>query len=307
MLSGEELAIARMISRIESGSVELGELRQLYSAGGKAHVVGVTGAPGSGKSTLVAALAGRFLARGLSVGIIAVDPTSPYTGGALLGDRIRMQSLFGDPRVFIRSMATRGALGGLARATADAVAVLDAAGKDVVVVETVGVGQDEVDVARASHTTVVVTVPGLGDDVQAIKAGVIEIADIHVVNKADRDGAARTAAELRTMLNLAGPRPPGAWRPPILMTVAETGQGVEELAQEIERHRNWLEESGCRRQREREIAAARVRAVAMGLLLARLQDPTSGVDFEEVVDRVAERELDPTSAAWQLMGGVESR
>jgi LAO/AO transport system kinase len=302
------LAIARMITRVESGAEGLeNDLAELYHAGGKALVVGVTGPPGTGKSTLVAAMARELRARGKTVGIIAVDPTSPYTGGAIMGDRIRMSALSGDDGVFIRSMATRGTLGGLARAAADAVAVLDAAGRDWVIVETVGVGQDEVDIARASHATLVISVPGLGDDIQAIKAGVLEIADIHVVNKADRDGAQRTAMELKTMLNMAGPRAKESWKPPVLLTIAERGEGVAELVEGVERFAAWQRSSGRLAERERDMAAARLRAIATGILLDHLEHPEMAADFDATVERVRARLIDPFTAARELIGGVATR
>jgi LAO/AO transport system kinase len=308
VLSGRVTAIARMITRCESGSEGVAEqVAAVYRAGGKALLLGVTGSPGSGKSTLVTALTTLLRKQGKKVGIVAVDPTSPYSGGAILGDRIRMGTFSGDPGVFIRSMATRGALGGLARATSDAVAVLDAACFDVVLIETVGVGQDEVEVVRACHTVVVVSTPGMGDDIQAIKAGVIEIADIHVVNKADRDGASRTIAELKTMLNLAGPTPPSGWKPPVLPTVAETGEGVAELVERVQQHRAWQQESGRLRERESQIAAARIRSIATGILLDGLLDPTRNEGFEAAVDRVRKREVDPFTAAGELIGGVVAR
>jgi LAO/AO transport system kinase len=306
VLRGEVPAIARMITRVESGAEGVeNDLAELYRAGGNALVVGVTGAPGTGKSTLVAAMARELRARGKTVGIIAVDPTSPYTGGAIMGDRIRMSGLSGDDGVFIRSMATRGTLGGLARAAADAVAVLDAAGRDQVIVETVG--QDEVDIARASHATLVISVPGLGDDIQAIKAGLLEIADLHVVNKADRDGAHRTAMELKTMLNLAGPKAKGSWKPPVLLTIAERGEGVAELLEGIDRFVAWQRSSGRLAERERDMAAARLRAIAAGILLDHLEHPEMAADFDATVERVRARRIDPFTAARELIGGVATR
>ena len=223
----------------EGGSAEL--LRSLFPSTGRARVIGITGPPGAGKSTLAQRLAQAYRRRGKTVGIVAVDPSSPFTGGAILGDRIRMAEIYTDPGVFIRSMATRGALGGLARATSDAVDVLDAAGFDVVLIETVGVGQDEVDIIKAAETTAVVLVPGLGDDIQAIKAGILEIGDVFVVNKADRDGADRTAAELAMMLDLSAPK---GWRPPIVRTVAPSNTGVEEVLAALESHGEYLAGSG---------------------------------------------------------------
>ncbi|MFY9550268.1 MAG: methylmalonyl Co-A mutase-associated GTPase MeaB, partial [Thermoanaerobaculia bacterium] len=224
VLAGSPRAIGRAISEVERGSVAVPELlRRLFPDTGRARIVGITGPSGAGKSTLVQRLAQAYRKRGRRVGIVAVDPSSPFTGGAILGDRIRMAEIYTDPGVFIRSMATRGALGGLARATTDAVDVLDAAGFDLILIETVGVGQDEVDIARAADTTAVVLVPGLGDDIQAIKAGILEIADVFVVNKSEREGADRAVAQLSMMLDFA---PHDAWRPPIVKTSALTAAGV---------------------------------------------------------------------------------
>ncbi len=301
VVAGRVPAVARMISRVERRAEGVTEqMAQLYPLSGRAHVVGITGAPGSGKSTLVQQIAAEQRRRGRTVGIVAVDPSSPFSGGSILGDRIRMGAVAGDPGVFIRSMATRGTLGGLARATADAVTVLDAAGKDMVLIETVGVGQDEVEIVRASHTTVVVSVPGLGDDVQAIKAGVLEIADIHVVNKADRDGADRVRAQLRDMLRMVMPTDAAAWQVPVHATVAERGDGVPELCDLLDAHRSWLAESGNMGHRERQMAATRVLAVVDDLVRQRLVDPR-GEDFDQIVDEVARRKLDPGSAATTLL------
>ena len=236
ILEGSTRALARGLTWVESGGARAEALcARLYPSTGRAQIVGVTGAPGSGKSTLARALALVARARGRTVGILAVDPSSPFSGGAILGDRIRMSDLALDPGVFIRSMATRGALGGLSRAAADAVDLMDAAGLGLVLVETVGVGQDEVDVMRLAHTVIVVSVPGLGDDVQALKAGVLEIADVHVVNKADREGADRTVAELRAMLTLL-PTADGAWVPPVLPAAAARDEGIEAIADALDSH-----------------------------------------------------------------------
>lgn len=240
---GETRAIARLITLAENRHPAGQEaLAALHRWTGRAYVVGVTGPPGSGKSTLAYQLAKKARLRGRKVGIIAVDPTSPFTGGALLGDRVRMSELATDPGVFIRSLATRASSGGLSRATREAVGVLDAAGYDLILVETVGVGQSEVNVARIAGTTLVVLVPGLGDDIQAFKAGLMEVADIFVVNKADREGAARLVAEIQLMLDTKPT--PDSWTPPVLETVATSGQGVDKLWEEIERHRAFLRESG---------------------------------------------------------------
>jgi LAO/AO transport system kinase len=240
---GERRAVARLITLLESEDPRgHAALQALHPRLGRAHVVGVTGSPGTGKSTLTDQLIAHYRRQGQSVGVVAVDPSSPFTGGAILGDRIRMQQRSTDPQVFIRSMGTRGALGGLSHHTADAVRALDAAGKDVVLVETVGVGQGEVDVVRLADTVVVVLVPNLGDDVQAVKAGIMEIADLFVVNKADLAGADKVAAEVEGALSLAHGRT--EWTPPILRTIAEKGEGVHAVAEAVERHRHWSQGSG---------------------------------------------------------------
>ena len=299
VLAGEVGAIARMITRVERGSLDgTDELAALYRAGGRARVIGVTGPAGAGKSTLVAALGGELRRRDLTLGIVAVDPTSPYSGGSVLGDRIRMQTLGDDPEVFIRSMATRGALGGLARATADAVAVLDASGKDVVLVETVGVGQDEVDIAQASHSVVVVSAPGLGDDVQALKAGLLETADVHVVNKADREGADRTVAELRSMLGFGAG---DGWVAPVLPTCAASGQGVTELADALDQHHDWLVESCGMHERQRLMARHRLKTLLTALVHSRLDRPVPGSAFEAAVEALCLRTTDPWTAAHSLL------
>jgi LAO/AO transport system kinase len=237
--SGDVRSLARAISAVENRSPQAGEiLKALFAHSGKARVIGLTGSPGAGKSTLVDGLARQYRKQGRSVGIIAVDPTSPYTGGAILGDRIRMQEHFADPGIYIRSMATRGALGGLARTTADVATVLDASGRDVVLIETVGVGQDEVDIVRLADITVVILVPGMGDDVQSIKAGIMEIADIFVINKSDHEGAERVEREIRALQSLAlrGDQ----WTPPIVKTVASEGRGIDELATAISGYEAYL-------------------------------------------------------------------
>jgi LAO/AO transport system kinase len=272
-------------------------LAATYPHTGGAHVVGVTGPPGAGKSTLVTVLAQEWRRREASVGIVAVDPTSPFSGGAVLGDRIRMQVLGGDPQVFIRSMASRGRLGGLARATADAVALIDAAGFDVVIVETVGAGQGEVEIASAAHTTIVVEVPGLGDDVQSIKAGMLEIADLFVVNKADREGADRTVRQLRAMLHL-GAHVPGAWEIPVLTAIATSGEGSAAIVDATARHREHLRASDMLGERARS-AAARELAAAVGELA---RERLSGPAWDAALARVANREIDPYSAAAELLG-----
>jgi LAO/AO transport system kinase len=302
LLSGDRLALARMISAVEAGRDDARRaLRCLFARTGRAHIVGVTGPPGSGKSTLTTRLALEYRAGGQTVGIVAVDPTSPFTGGALLGDRVRMMELHSDPDVFIRSMATRGRMGGLARSTLDVVLLLDAFGKDVVIVETVGVGQDEVEIARAADTTVVVGVPNLGDDIQAIKAGILEIADILVVNKADLAGADRLVADLRTMLQLGQEHD---WPTPIQQTVAKDGIGVAELVERIAQHRAYLESSGSWRQRRTDSARRQVRAIVEDRVERRLAELTTGSDWDQRFSEIAAREQDPYSVAEEVLGEI---
>jgi LAO/AO transport system kinase len=271
---------------------------RIFPRTGRARVVGVTGPPGAGKSTLVDRLARRCRQRGDTVGILAVDPTSPFTGGALLGDRIRMQSLYTDPGVFIRSMATRGAMGGLARASHDAVDLLDAAGFDWVLVETVGVGQDEVDVVRSVDSVVMVTVPGLGDDIQAIKAGILEIADVFVINKADREGVERTFKDLQMMLSIGDH---GAWLPPVLKAVATRDEGIDRLLVEVERHREHLVASGELAARRRSHLRLRVETLLKERVVAAA-DQVLGLDRE--VERGFASRLDPYQVADRLFSGV---
>jgi LAO/AO transport system kinase len=301
VLDGKVGAIARMMTLIERGAPEVNDhLTELYKAPHHAHVIGVTGPAGSGKSTLTASIARSYRDRGAEVGIIAVDPSSVFSGGAILGDRIRMGALSGDKGIFIRSMATRGAMGGLARAALDAVTVLEAASKNVVLLETVGVGQAEVDVVGVAQTIAVVSVPGLGDSVQALKAGLLEIADVHVVNKADREGAQRTASELKEMLRLSH-RKPGQWNVPVAMTTAASGDGVPELTKEFERHHDWMAANGELERRRRENAAARVRWAAEDVVRRRLTDSRGA--FEEAVERVLVRTSDPITEATRLVEG----
>jgi GTPase len=298
VLARDARAIGRAISAVEGngGSPEI--LRALFEKTGRARVIGLTGPPGAGKSTLVQRLAQAYRRRGKTVGIVAVDPSSPFSGGAILGDRIRMTELYTDPGVFIRSMATRGALGGLARATSDAVDILDAAGFDVVLIETVGVGQDEVEVVKAAETTAVVLVPGLGDEIQAIKAGILEIADVFVVNKADREGADRTSAELSMMLDLTQAQ---GWRPPILRTVATRDEGTPALVEALESHEDHLESTREKSERRARRARSRLRMLLeerfRRAVETRAPDPGG---LEEAVARVAERKEDPYSAASKL-------
>jgi LAO/AO transport system kinase len=306
VLAGRPRAIARLISRIEAGPEGCrAALAEVYRHTGKAHVVGITGVPGSGKSTLVRALALAARAAEHKVGIVAVDPSSPFTGGSILGDRIRMLDLTGDPNIFIRSMATRGALGGLARASLDAVDVLDAAGYDLVLIETVGVGQDEVDVVRAAHTTVVVSAPGLGDDIQAIKAGILEIADIHVVSKSDRPDANKTIAELKLMLMLAAPSTTSdAWQVPVLATSAAQREGIGELLAMLVRHRAMLQTSGEWDRRRQRIAETRILKTAEDIIRSRFNRQRHQ-EVGRLVGHVTDRELDPYTAALALLTQLE--
>jgi LAO/AO transport system kinase len=296
LLAGDPRAIARAITLVEDeqpGGATL--LRRVFSRTGKAYLIGITGPPGAGKSTLVDKLTSELRRRDRAVGIVAVDPTSPYTGGALLGDRVRMQSHAGDNGVFIRSMATRGQLGGLARTTGEVALLLDAAGKDVVLIETVGVGQDEVDIVRTADVSVVVVVPGTGDEVQAIKAGIMEIADIFVVNKADREGAERTVAAIESMLALQT-WAAGAWRPPIIKTEAVTGRGVTELLDTIDRFKEHTSATQGSRRRAR--AEFRLRELLGNRFLQHVErDVLAPGEFDAMLDRIAGREMDPYSAA----------
>jgi len=322
LLNGERLALARSISRVEDGAEDAARIVQAaFAHTGKAHLVGITGAPGTGKSTLVSALAECYRESGLTVGVLAVDPTSPYSGGALLGDRVRMTGHSGDEGVFIRSMATRSGAGGLAKASAEALLLLDAAGFDRILVETVGAGQAEVEIAAVADTVVVVEAPGMGDEVQAIKAGLLEIADVFAVNKADRKGADRTAAALEMMLEAGGGAAQtmlhhgqlvdaGAaisdgegegWSIPVLKTVAVSGGGVVRLRDALEDHRVWLQESGRRADRERTRLARMLQSSVEAELQARLEATLSQALRQELVERMLRREVDPHSAAAEVV------
>lgn len=300
MLGGDPRAIARAISLVEDeapSSTDL--LRTIFPRTGRAYLIGVTGPPGAGKSTLVDRMTQELRRRGKTVGVVAVDPTSPFSGGAILGDRVRMQMHAGDPGVFIRSMATRGHLGGLARATYEVALVLDASGKDVVLIETVGVGQDEVDIVRTADVSIVTLVPGAGDEVQALKAGIMEIADLFVVNKADREGADRTVSSIESLLALES-YPAEAWRPPILKTQATTGDGVPQLLDTIEQFRARPSQDLNARRRAR--SEYRLRELLADRFLAHVAREVLGNgEFEALLERIAGRAVDPYSAANDIM------
>ena len=304
VLAGRVRGIARMMSRAEAGGGECRTaLAEIYRHTGRAHVVGLTGVPGSGKSTLARVLARAIRASGRKVGIVAVDPSSPFSGGAILGDRVRMTGLSGDPGVFIRSMATHGAVGGLARASLDSVDILDAAGFDIVVVETVGVGQDEVDILHAAHTIVVLSAPGLGDDIQAIKAGILEIADIHAVSKCDRADANRTLIDLKGMLSL-GRLGGDAWQVPVLPTSAEDDEGIGDLLAAIDAHRAHLEDSGGIALRRRRIAETRILRIAEDIVRTRFAGRHDAT-LAGLLDRVMAREVDPYAAAMDMLAALD--
>jgi GTPase len=295
---GDFRALARVISLIENGGPRLRSvIKELAPLISGARAIGLTGSPGAGKSTVTGALVAAFRERGERVGVLAVDPTSPFTGGALLGDRVRMQDHATDPGVFIRSMASRGHLGGLAAATPQAIRALDAAGFGVILIETVGVGQDEVEVASMADSTAVLVVPGMGDSIQAAKAGVLEVADVLVVNKADRPETQQTVRDLRSMVALAG----AAWKPPIVTTVATAGEGIGELVRQLDRHWEWLSASGERDRRRLERARDEVMALASGAVDRRLAEAAG---LGELAARVADGRLGPYEAADELLAGV---
>jgi LAO/AO transport system kinase len=302
---GEPRAVARLISLVEDASPLLRQVAAaLVPLVRGAYVVGLTGAPGVGKSTSTSALISAYRRRGRRVGVLAVDPSSPFSGGALLGDRVRMQEHATDREVFIRSMASRGHLGGLSWATPQALRILDAAGCDVILVETVGVGQSEVEVASQADTTVVLLAPGMGDGIQAAKAGILEIGDVYVVNKADRDGAQATVRELNHMLSLGERRQPGAWRPPIVKTVASRGDGIEEMVETLEKHRAWMESNGILVKRRRARACGEIEAIAVTALRERMGDLHGDQRLDMLAQRVLTGELDPYAAADELIEGL---
>jgi LAO/AO transport system kinase len=304
--SGEPLALARAISAVENrvpGWSEL--LKALFPHTGKAGIIGLTGAPGSGKSTLVDQLAKHYRKEKQTVGIIAVDPTSPYTGGAILGDRIRMQDHHADPGIYIRSMATRGSLGGLARATADVATVLDASGRDRILIETVGVGQDEVDIVRLADVTVVILVPGMGDDVQTIKAGIMEIADIFVINKSDRDGAERVEREIRALQSLATRN--DGWTPPVVKTVATEGTGTKELADAIIGYEAYLKKENLSFKKEVENWQERLIEMLRDAMLEKARAQMDGRSLERYAAEIAEHKRDPYSLVEEIVGTLGAK
>lgn len=302
VLEGNIRAAARLMRDIDDGRTQaIDELKTLYPHTGNAFIIGITGPPGAGKSTLVDQLTASFRGRGKKVGVVAIDPTSPFTGGAILGDRIRMNRHSCDEGVFIRSLATRGALGGLSRSTSDVALVMDALGMDIIIIETVGVGQDEVDIVREAHTTCVVMVPGLGDDIQAIKAGILEIGDIFVVNKADREGADRTARELSTMLEMRIPAE-GGWRPQVMKTEAQRGTGINELTDEILAHRNVFLSSGTINNFLRERNQRHFVSILRDTLFQRAFSFMARDNYlDTVVAGMGDRSIDPYSAVDEII------
>lgn len=300
LLKGDKRTCARLISIVENDEEEAKNIiKNIYKYTGNAHVIGITGPPGGGKSTLTDKLAKELRNRGKTVGIVAIDPTSPFTGGAILGDRIRMQDLATDPGVFIRSMGTRGHLGGLSKATQSAVKILDVYGADYIIIETVGVGQSEIDIVKNADTVVMVMVPGLGDDIQAIKAGIMEIGDIFAINKSDLDGASRTAAEVKAMLDM-GPRKDR--RPPILQVVANLNKGIDQLLDEIISHMEYLESTGeIKKRREDNIRMEIIKLVEAEILRMVLQESRTNQTLEKITTDVADRKIDPFSACESII------
>jgi len=301
---GSPRAVARLISLVEDAAPELRSvMAALAPKTGRARIVGLTGSPGVGKSTSTSALVTAFRRRGLRGGVLAVDPSSPFSGGALLGDRVRMQDHATDSGVFIRSMAARGHLGGLSWSTPQALRVLDAAGCEVILVETVGVGQAEVEVAGLADTTIVLLAPGMGDAIQAAKAGILEVADVYVVNKADREGADNTVRDLRNMIS-QGDGPHGGWKPPIVKTVAARGEGVDDLVERLDEHWAWLRESGELERRRTKRAAGEIEAIALTALRERLGDLHAGTALDTLAEEVVAGKTDPYAAADRLVEGV---
>ncbi|MBW2028751.1 MAG: methylmalonyl Co-A mutase-associated GTPase MeaB [Deltaproteobacteria bacterium] len=306
VISGDVRAVARLIRDIDDGIPGVREtMKELYPHTGKAYIVGITGAPGVGKSTLVDQMVASIRKKGATVGVLAVDPTSPFSGGAILGDRIRMQRHSMDEGVFIRSLATRGHFGGLTQSTRSAINVLDAMGKDYIIVETVGVGQDEVDVVKNAHTTVIVVIPGMGDDIQAIKAGILEVGDIFVINKADREGADRTLSDLRLMIDMDQEKyVEGTWKPPIIKAQAIAGKGIMELLDEIERHREYLissEKEAHLSSRARRVREELAEVIKGHLIRDVLEQLIQCDEFEEAVDSILQGETDPYTACDVLL------
>jgi LAO/AO transport system kinase len=302
--SGDMRALARAVSLVENDAVSAAEvLSGCFPYSGHALRIGITGAPGAGKSTIVDKLARHYRRAGVTVGVIAVDPTSPFSGGAILGDRIRMQENLGDPGLYVRSMATRGSLGGLARTTADVAAVIEAGGKDVILIETVGVGQDEIDIVRLSDVTIVVLVPGMGDDVQSLKAGIMEIADLFVVNKADREGADRVEKEVRAMQSLAVEQ--GGWVPPVMKTIASTGEGIDRLVEAIARMKEWLEQDGRMDARRRKYWRERLAEMMRQALMRHVREHgVSEAELEAHAARVAGKQENPYQLVPELVTRV---
>jgi LAO/AO transport system kinase len=309
LLAGDRLALARMITLIENEIPEARNyLAELHQHTGKGHIVGVTGSPGAGKSTLVTHLVRELRRRDKKVGVVAIDPSSPFTGGAILGDRIRMMELSGDPNVFIRSMASRGSLGGLSAATRDVVRAMDAGGYDPIIIETVGTGQAEVEVMRSAQSVIVVVAPGMGDDIQAIKAGILEIADIFVVSKADKAGADQTVAELAMLLSLDANRKKAAWRIPILKTSIVKEQGIVELVDAIARHQVYLNESGTLAQRAERQMRSEIQNLIFQSVFQILQNRVSAEEWQTLLEDVSKKERDPYSVASELQArlGLQS-
>jgi LAO/AO transport system kinase len=301
-LDGDHRSIARLISLVESESPQAEHvMRKIYPHSGKAHIIGLTGSPGAGKSTLADKIIAHFKELGKKIGVIAVDPSSPFTGGAILGDRLRMQQHAVDPDIFIRSMGTRGSLGGLSRSTQEAALILDACGKDIVIIETVGVGQSEVDIVKIADTVGLILVPGMGDDIQVMKAGIMEIADVFIVNKADRDGADRVSTEVNMMLDLLGMRP---WRPPVLKTVAERGEGVKEVVSEMIRHADFLRVSEEGRRRKWQRLGMEVEEILRREIASLVENAWEKEKSPDLFESLAERKTNPYEVAERVLGSI---